>query len=102
MGFITASICKAVFTRQKTFDRTNSSEITILAKSIAAKPALNRAISKPDNPDNLRDWGSKNEEEARKCYSLVVGKQHHKFTICHKGFQICKQKPFIGVSVDDL
>ena len=37
MGFITASKYKAVFTRQKT-----------LAKSIAAKPALNPAISKPD------------------------------------------------------
>ena len=102
MGFITASKCKTVFTRQKTLDRTNSSEITVLAKSIAAKPALNPAISKPDNPDNPRDWGLKKEEEARKCYSLVAGKKHHKFKLCHKGFQICKQKPFMGASVDDL
>ena len=87
MGFITASICKAVFTRQKTLDRTNSSEITILAKSIAAKPALNPAISKPDNPDNLRDWGLKKKEEARKCYSLIVGKQHHSSRFAIKVFK---------------
>ena len=71
--------------------------MTVLAKSIAAKPALNPTISKPDNPDNPRHWGLKKEDKARKCYSFVVGKQHHKFKLCHKGFQICKQKPFIGL-----
>ena len=44
----------------------------------------------------------KRKEEARESYSLVAGKQHHKFKLCHKGFEICMQKPFIGASVDDL
>ena len=73
MGFTTASICKAVFTRQKTLDRTNSSEITILAKSIAAKPALNPAISKPDNPDNPKGLGF--EKGVRGTEMLLLGRR---------------------------
>lgn len=102
VGFISASKCKAVFTRQATLNRTKSQEITALAKSIVSKPTFNLQATLPDEPINPRDWGLKKEEEARKCYSLVAGKQHYKFKLNHRGFLISKKKPFMGASIDDL
>ena len=56
----------------------------------------------PYEPNNPRDWGLVKEKEARKSYQSVAGKQHHKPDLKHKGFQICKQKPFLGACIDDV
>jgi hypothetical protein len=88
VGFISASKCKAVFTRQTTLNKGNSQETTALAKSIVSKPSLNMSSKKTHEPDNPRDWGLVKEEEARKCYMYVAGRQHHKIHLERKGFQI--------------
>jgi hypothetical protein len=56
-GFISASKCKAVFTRQTTLNKGNSQETTALAKSIVSNPSLNMSSKKTHEPDNPRDWG---------------------------------------------
>jgi hypothetical protein len=100
-GFISASKCKAVFTRQETLNKGNGQETTALAKSIVSKPfyCSKKCSREPNNP---RDWGLLKEEEARKCYKSVAGKQHNKIRLERKGFQISKKKPFLGASVDNI
>ena len=102
VGFISASKCKDVFTRQTSLERVRTVEITALAKSLVSKPAVNTVRKLPQEPNNPRDWGLVKEEEARKSYLLVAGKQHHKIQLQHKGFQISKKKHFLGASVDDI
>ena len=53
-------------------------EITALAKSLVSKPAVNAVRKLPKEPNNPRDWRLVKEEEARKSYLSVAGKQHHK------------------------
>ena len=101
-GFISASNCKAVFTRQTSLDKEFSKETTALAKSIVSKKCLlDRSNKSECEPNNPRDWGLSKEKEARKCYTDVARKQHNKFRLEYKGFQISK-KPFLGVSVDNI
>ena len=103
-GFVSASRCKTVFTRQTTLEKKSCKEVTALAKSIATKPARKVIThqSLPNNPTNPRDWGLKKEKEAMKSYSMVARKQHYKFNLEHKGFMISKRRPFMGASVDAL
>ncbi|CAB4005783.1 Carboxypeptidase D [Paramuricea clavata] len=101
VGFISASKCKTVFTRQTTLNKGNSQETTALAKSIVSKPSYNMSSKKTHEPDNPRDWGLV-KEEARKYYMYFAGRQHHKIHLERKGFQISKKKPFLGASVDNI
>ena len=50
----------------------------------------------------LGTGGLVKEEESRKCYMYVAGRQHHKIHLERKGFQISKKKPFLGASVDNI
>ena len=86
VGFISASKCKDVFTRETTLERKGSTETTALATSFASQPSIDTAYMVK-------------EEEARKFYLSVVRKQHHRVQLQHKGFQISKKKPFLGAGI---
>ena len=102
VGFISASKCKNVFTRQSTLDRQRTTETTALATSLASKPSTDTSRKLPQEPRNPRDWGLVKEEIARKSYLSVVRKQHHRVQLQHRGYQISKKKPFLGASVDKI
>ena len=103
VGFISASKCKEVFTRQTTLEKTSDTTPTRLAKSITTYNYSDN-ISKESviEPNNPRDWGLKHENSARESYLRVQNHLHHKVKLTSRGFVISKSKPFIGASVDDV
>ena len=101
MGFLSASKCKDICTRQTTLDKKNDSSTTLLAQSIVSnKPFEAKVI--PDEPQNPREWGLKHENSARDAYLRVQQHLHHNVRLTHRGFRISPIKPFMGVSVDDI
>ena len=101
VGFITASKCKDVYSRQSTLDKKSEFSVTALAKSICTKK-VSRVKAVADNPKNPRDWGLKNEDSARNSYLRVQKHLHYKAKLIKKGFVISKAKPFVGTSVDNI
>ena len=103
-GFITASKCKRVFTRQETLDKNTEENVTKLVEDIAlAKtPANMDAQQQKTEPQNAREWGLFHEESARKAYQRVASHTHHKLELISKGFLISKSKPFLGASLDNI
>jgi hypothetical protein len=72
VGFISASKCKDVFTRQTTLERSTDTPVTKLAKSITTCHYDEKLSKSPLNePQNPRDWGLKHETSARESYLRV-------------------------------
>ena len=103
VGFISASKCKDVFTRQTTLEKSTDTSATKLAKSITTchyvEKYSNKEIGEPQNP---RDWGLKHEASARESYIRIQKHLHHKVKLTSRGFVISKNKQFMGASVDDV
>ena len=103
-GFITASKCKRVFTRQKALEKNNAENALKLVEAIAlAKtPHIHSKKQHEMEPQNAREWGLFHEESARKAYQRVTSHTHHKLELLSKGFLISKSKPFLGASLDNI
>ena len=102
-GFITASKCKRVFTRQDTLDKNKEEDVSKLVEVIAlAKTPHTHPQQQEMEPQNTREWGLFHEESARKAYQRVASHIHHKLELVSKGFLISKSKPFLGASVDNI
>lgn len=102
-GFISASKCKSIVTRQTTLEKSNVTLVTAVAKSIVSDPLpIFNSKTMPENPQNPRDWGLKHEESARNAYMHVQNHVHYKLKLKNHGFIICKDKPFLGASVDNV
>ena len=101
VGFITASKCKYVYSRQSTLDKKSEFSVTALAKSIATKQ-VSRVKAVADNPKNPRDWGLKHEDSARNSYLRVQKHLHYKAKLIKKGIGNFKGKTIVGTSVDNI
>ena len=102
-GFITASKCKRVFTRQETLDKNMEENVTKLVEDIAlAKKPHIHSQQQEMEPQNAREWGLFHEESARKAYQRVASHTHHKLEPLSKGFLISESKPFLGASLDNI
>ena len=103
-GFITASKCKKVFTRQETLERNNNAEdVTKLVEDIAlAKTPHIHSRQQEVEPQNAREWGLFHEESAGKAYQRVASHKHHKLELISKGFLISKSKLYLGASLDNI
>ena len=103
-GFITASKCKRVFTRQEALEKNNAENARKLAEAIAFAKARTHIYSKKQElePQNARQWGLIHEESARRAYQRVASHTHHKLELVSKGFLISKLKPFLGASLDNI
>lgn len=102
-GFISASKCKNVVTRQTTLDKSKTTLVTALAKRIVSNqlPAIN-SENIPENTQNPREWGLKHEESARNAYMRTQNHVHYKLWLKKHGFVISKDRPFLGASVDNV
>ena len=102
-GFITASKCKRVFTRQETLDKNNAENVSNLVEDITLAKTPHIHSRQPETePQNAREWGLFHEESARKAYQRVASHTHHKLELVSKGFLISKSKPFLGASLDNI
>ena len=101
VGFLSASRCKEIYTRQTTLEKNNDSSPTLLAKSlVSSKPFCTKVIH--DQPQNPMDWGLKYESSARDAYLRVQAHLHHKVELISRGFVISSIKPFMGASIDNI
>ena len=102
-GFISASKCKSIVTRQTTLEKSKSSLVTALAKSMVSNrlPPINSGIIS-EIPKNPRAWGLKHEQSARNAYMHTQNHVHYKLWLKNHGFIICRDKPFLGASVDNV
>ena len=102
-GFISASKWKSIVTRQTTLEKSKSSLVTTLAKSMVSNrlPPINSGII-PENPQNPREWGLKHEQRARNAYMHTQNHVRHKLWLKNHGFIISKYKPVLGASVDNV
>lgn len=101
-GFITASKCKRVFTRQETLDKNPAENAKKLVQEIGLVKSCQPPIQEEREPQNAREWGLRHEESARKAYQHVASHIHHKLKLIPKGFLISPSKPFLGASVDNI
>ena len=102
-GFITASKCKRVYTRQQTLEKKDGESATKLVEEIASsKTPYIPSAQQEREPQNAREWGLFHEESARKAYQRVASHTHHKLELVSKGFLISESKPFLGASVDNI
>ena len=63
VGFITASKCKDVCSRQTTLEKKNDFSVTALAKNIVTEQ-VTKVKTIADDPQSPRDWGLKHEDSA--------------------------------------
>ncbi|XP_074629434.1 uncharacterized protein LOC141887030 [Acropora palmata] len=101
-GFITASKCKRVFTRQDTLDKNPDENARNLVEEIGFVKSCPPPIQEDREPRNAREWGLLHEKSARKAYQRVASHTHHKLKLIPKGFLISPSKPFLGASVDNV
>ena len=105
-GFITASKCKQVYTRQATIEKNQaiakSTDVTCTVNQIVHPnvPAKTGPIN--HEPQNSREWGLVHEETARKAYYRVESHNHHRLQLLSKGFLISAKKSFLGASLDNI
>ena len=73
-GFITASKCKRVFTRQEALEKNNAENATKLVEAIALAKARTHIYSKKQElePQNAREWGLIHEESALAGHTSVL------------------------------
>jgi hypothetical protein len=102
-GFITASMCRRVYTRQMTLDKNEKADASKLVESIAVSKTPPTSVSHSiEEPKNGREWGLLHEESARHAYRMTASHLHHKLKLVSKGFLISKTKPFLGASLDNI
>jgi hypothetical protein len=105
-GFITASKCKQVYTRQETIEKNIGKNIDVssLVNNILEPkiPSRKPQISKKQEPQNAREWGLLHEESARSAYFRVERHKHYKIRLEPKGLLISNKKPFVGASLDNI
>ena len=89
VGFITASKCKDVCSRQTTLEKKNDFSVTALAKNIVTEQVI-KVKTVANDPQNLRDWGLKHEDSARNACLHVQKHLHYKVKLTEKGFLISK------------
>ena len=91
-GFITASKCKRVFTRQETLEKNKEENVIKLVQDIALPktPHMQQKVE----PQNAREWGLFHEESARKAYQRVASHTHHKLQLVSKGFSRFESRSF--------
>ena len=100
-GFITASKCKRVFTRQETLYKNPAENARNLVEEIGLVKSFPPPIQEEREPRNAREWGSLHEKSAQKAYQRVASHTHHKLKLIPKGFLISPSKPFLDASVDN-
>lgn len=103
-GFISASKCKQVFTRQTTIEKNkqNNTDVTCLVKLIT-EPKVPPTIGQtPQDPQHPLTWGLANEKNARDAYQRIERHNHHNLRLLQKGFLISKKKKFLGASPDNI
>ena len=88
-GFITASKCKRVFTRQETLDKNKEENVSKLVEDIALAKTPHK-LQLEIEPQNAREWGLFHEESAHKAYQRVASYTHHKLELVSKGVLISK------------
>lgn len=105
-GFITASKCKRVYTRQETLEKNRGKDIDVsrLVREIVEPniPSSTVQMSPHQVPQNPREWGLFHEDSARSAYFRVERHNHHKIQLLLKGFLISNKKPFLGASLDNI
>lgn len=105
-GFITASKCKQVYTRQETLEKNRGKDIDVsrLVREIVEPniPSSTVQMSPHQVPQNPREWGLFHEDSARSAYFRVERHNHHKIQLLPKGFLISNKKPFLGASLDNI
>ena len=91
-GFITASVCKRVYTRQETIEKNKNDSINVdnLVKDIVQPNSNSMDIPTSPNkePKGPREWGLVHEESARNAYFRVERHKHHKIKLIAQGFLI--------------
>ena len=104
-GFITASMCKRVYTRQETVEK-NGDNISVdnLVQNIVQPKSnsMDMPITPNKEPKSSREWGLVHEESARNAYFRVEQHKHHKLQLITKGFSISDKKLFLGASLDNI
>lgn len=105
-GFITASLCKRVYTRQETVEKNRDNGINVdnLVKNIVQPKSglIDMPTSPHKEPKGPREWGLVHEESARDAYFRVERHKHHKIQLIAKGFLISDKKLFLGASLDNI
>ncbi|KXJ26833.1 uncharacterized protein LOC110239144 [Exaiptasia diaphana] len=101
-GFISASKCKQVFTRQSTLEKNKADDASKLVKSIVDCNIPSNISYDLTEPTNAREWGLVHENSARDAYKRTAAHTHHKLNLVSKGFLISKRKPFLGASLDNI
>lgn len=103
VGFISASLCHRVYTRQISLEKNPTENVTKLVNTITArKPSVLQPNTIETDPRNAREWGLVHEESARKAYHSVASHIHYKLELLPAGFLISKDKPFLGASLDNI
>ena len=86
-GFITASNCKRVFTRQEALEKNSAENATKLVQAItSAQTSLHFHKQKTMERQNAREWGLFHEESARNAYKRIARHTHHKLELIAKLF----------------
>jgi hypothetical protein len=103
-GFITASKCKKIFTRQKTLEKhaNDKHDVSRIVKEIVhpTMPMPSKQVN--SEPQTPRDWGLFHEDSARDAYFRVERHKHSKIQLQRLGFLISNKKPFLGASLDNI
>ena len=99
-GFVTASKCKSVYTRQVSVEK-HITDTSALVNSLTKRKLypIRKIIEDPKTP---LDWGLKYEDSARKAYYNLQANKHHQLSLVSQGFMISKTKPYLGASPDNL
>ena len=102
-GIITASKAKRVFNAQLKLAKGSKCNIVKLVKDITSPKCAFRYSPKIScDPQNAMEWGLVHEDSARNAYYRVKNKKHYKLCPLSKGVLICKNKPMIVASVDNI
>ena len=104
-GFLTASKCKSYCTRQKSLAKEGCNSICKLAKetvTIATNVPSNVPEVNNNDATTPREWGLRNERNARDAYRRVQSHLHHNVKLQDCGFMISYLKPFMGASLDNI
>ena len=104
-GFITASKCKKVYTRQKTLEKhlNKNHDVSCLVNEIVhAKKVSHIHMQVNHEPCTQREWGLTHEDSAHNAYFRVERHKHHKIQLEPHRLLISNKKPFLGASLDNI